>query len=75
MILKDPQARRVFHYPEYHYEPFGNTPEGGAFSKGAIDMAVLFDQDRDCYLACLAYECKRLKFSGRTARVRWRRNT
>ena len=56
-ILGDPQARRLFHYLEYHYEPFGYTPEGRAFSKGEIDMAVLLDQDRDCYLA---YECKRL---------------
>ena len=56
-VLEDAQARRLFHYLEYHYEPFGYTSEGRAFSKGEIDMAVLLDQDRDCYLA---YECKRL---------------
>ena len=56
-VLKDAQARRLFHYLEYHYEPFGYTPEGRAFSKGEIDMAVLLDQERDRYLA---YECKRL---------------
>lgn len=56
-ILQDVPARRLFHYLEYHYEPFGYTPEGRAFSKGEIDMAVLLDQDRDRYLA---YECKRL---------------
>ena len=56
-ISKDPQARRLFHHLEYHYEPFGYTPEGLAFSKGEIDMAVLLDRERDRYLA---YECKRL---------------
>ena len=56
-VSKDASARRLFHYVEYHYEPFGYTPEGRAFSKGKIDMAVLLDQDRDRYLA---YECKRL---------------
>ena len=56
-VSKDAKARRLFHHLEYHYEPFGYTPEGRAFSKGEIDMAVLLDQDRDRYLA---YECKRL---------------
>lgn len=56
-ISKDPKARRLFHHLEYHYEPFGFTVEGRAFSKGKIDMAVLLDQEREHYLA---YECKRL---------------
>ena len=56
-VLMDAQARRLFHYLEYHYEPFGYTPDGRAFSKGEVDMAVLLDQRRDRYLA---YECKRL---------------
>ena len=56
-ISKDREARRLFHNLEYHYEPFGYTREGRAFSKGEIDMAVLLDQERDRYLA---YECKRL---------------
>lgn len=57
MVSKDAQARRLFHYLEYHFEPFGYTAEGLAYSKGEIDMAVLLDQERDRYLA---YECKRL---------------
>ncbi len=57
IVSKDPQARRLFHHLEYHYEPFGYTAEGLAYSKGEIDMAVLLDQERDRYLA---YECKRL---------------
>ena len=56
-VSKDAKARRLFHHLEYHYEPFGYTLEGRAFSKGEIDMAVLLDQERDRYLA---YECKRL---------------
>ena len=57
VVSKDAEARRLFHYLEYHYEPFGYTAEGLAYSKGEIDMAVLLDQERDRYLA---YECKRL---------------
>ena len=56
-VLMDAQARRLFHYLEYHYEPVGYTPDGRAFSKGEVDMAVLLDQGRHRYLA---YECKRL---------------
>ena len=48
---------RRFHWIECQYEPFGHTPEGAAYSKGRIDMAVFLNQDRDMYLA---YECKRL---------------
>ena len=57
VVSKDAKARRLFHHLEYHYKPFGYTPEGLAFSKGEIDMALLPNQDRDRYLA---YECKRL---------------
>ena len=56
-VLKDAKARRLFHHVEYHYEPFGYTADGLAFSLGEIDMAVLLDRDRERYLA---YECKRL---------------
>ena len=52
-----PQARRLFHWLEFQYEPFGYTSKGTAYSKGKIDMAVLLDQERERYLA---YECKRL---------------
>ena len=57
IVSKDAKARRLFHYVEYHYEPFAYTADGLAFSMGEIDMAVLLDQDRERYLA---YECKRL---------------
>lgn len=56
-LSKDGEARKLFHWLEYQFEPFGFTPDGLAFSKGQIDMAVLLDQDRERYLA---YECKRL---------------
>ncbi|MDE0005037.1 MAG: hypothetical protein OXQ29_20290 [Rhodospirillaceae bacterium] len=61
-ITKDVRARRLFHYLEYHYEPFGYTADGVAYSKGEIDMVVLLDQEREQYLA---YECKRLNVAGR----------
>ena len=57
ILSKDPRARRLFHWLEFQYEPFGYTPQGTAYSKGKIDMALLLDQDRERYLA---YECKRL---------------
>ena len=57
LLQRDPDTRSRFHWIEFQYEPFGYTPEGTAYSKGRVDMAVILDQDRDTYLA---YECKRL---------------
>ena len=57
LLTKDAEARRIFYYLEYQFEPEGFTPEGSAFSKGQIDLAVLLDQGCTRYLA---YECKRL---------------
>ena len=57
ILSKDPQARRLFYWLEFQYEPFGFTPVGTAFSRGKIDMALFLDRDRERYLA---YECKRL---------------
>ena len=57
LLRKDRQARRLFHWLAFQYEPIGHTPDGTAYSKGKIDMAVLLDQDHERYLA---YECKRL---------------
>ena len=57
ILLKDPQARRLFHSLVFHYEPFGYMPNGEAYSKGQIDMALVLDQVGKYYLA---YECKRL---------------
>lgn len=56
VLVRDGILRR-FHWIELQYEPVGHTPEGTAYSKGRIDMAVFLNQDRDMYLA---YECKRL---------------
>ena len=57
MLSKDPGARRLFHWLEFQYEPFGSAADGSAYSKGRIDMALLVDRGRERYLA---YECKRL---------------
>ena len=57
ILSRDPKARRLFHHLAYQHEPFGYTADGGAYSKGRIDMALLLDQERERYLA---YECKRL---------------
>lgn len=57
ILLKDPKSRRLFYWIEFHFEPFGYTPEGVAYSKGQIDIAVILDKNREKYLA---YECKRL---------------
>ncbi len=56
-LAKDPIVRRLCHWVEYQFEPFGLSPDGSKFSKGKIDIAVLFDWERERYLA---YECKRL---------------
>lgn len=63
ILTKDAEARLIFYHLEYQFEPEGFTPEGLAFSKGQIDLAVLLDQGCTRYLA---YECKRLNvhFSG-----------
>jgi len=54
---KDPVVRRICHWVEFQFEPFGTTPTGTQFSKGKIDIAVLLDWERERYVA---YECKRL---------------
>ena len=57
LLQRDTGILRRFHWIEFQYEPFGHTPDGTAYSKGRIDVAVFLNQDRDTYLA---YECKRL---------------
>ena len=54
---KDPVVRRLCHWIEYQYEPFGLAADGSRYSKGKIDLVALFDRERERYLA---YECKRL---------------
>ena len=56
-LSKDPIVRRICHWVEFQFEPVGIASDGSKFSKGKIDIAVLFDWERDRYLA---YECKRL---------------
>jgi hypothetical protein len=57
ILSKDIVVRRICHWVEYQFEPFGTHPNGAKFSKGKIDIAVLIDWERERYLA---YECKRL---------------
>lgn len=57
LLVMDADARRIFYYLEYQFEPLGFTTEGLAYSKGQIDLAVMLDQG---YTHYLAYECKRL---------------
>ena len=57
LLSKDAGVRRMCHWVEYQYEPFGTHPNGMKFSKGKIDIAILLDWERERYLA---YECKRL---------------
>lgn len=56
-LAKDVVVRRLCHWVEYQFEPFGLATDGSKYSKGIIDIAVLFDWERERYLA---YECKRL---------------
>lgn len=56
-LTKDVIVRRLCHWVEYQFEPFGFASDGSKYSKGKIDIAVLFDWERERYLA---YECKRL---------------
>ena len=51
-----PGARRLG-FIVYQFVPRGHHPDGIAFSKGKIDMAVLLNRTSSQYLA---YECKRL---------------
>ena len=51
LLSRDPGARRLFHWLEFQYEPFGFTADGMAYSKGRIDMALLVDRERERYLA------------------------
>jgi hypothetical protein len=57
LLGKDEVVRRICHWVEFQFEPFGTASNGAKFSKGKIDIAVLLDWERERYLA---YECKRL---------------
>ena len=65
LLTRDAEARLIFYYLEFQFEPEGFTADGLAFSKGQIDLAVLLDQGRTHYLA---FECKRLNVEYNGAR-------
>ena len=56
-LSADPIVREICYFIAYQHEPFGLFTDGTKYSKGKIDLAVLFDWERERYLA---YECKRL---------------
>ena len=66
ILSKNREARRLFHWLEFQYEPFGYSSNGAAYSKGKIDMALFLDQERERYLA---YECKRLNVLNSGVRI------
>ena len=65
LLSKDPIVRRLCHWIEYQYEPFGFAADGSRFSMGRSDIGVLIDRERDRYLA---YECKRLNVTNSGSR-------
>lgn len=65
LLGKDATVRRLCHWIEYQYEPFGLAADGSRYSKGKIDIGVVFDWERDRYLA---YECKRLNVINKAGR-------
>jgi hypothetical protein len=66
LLTKDSIVRRICHWVAYQHEPFGLAADGSRYSKGKIDIAVLFDWERERYLA---YECKRLNVVGSNGRA------
>jgi hypothetical protein len=66
LLAKDPVVRRICYWVAYQHEPFGIAANGSKYSKGKIDIAVLFDWERERYLA---YECKRLNVVGSGGRA------
>ena len=57
-LRDDRHVRRWFHFVAFQFHPPGYEPNGLAYSKGRIDVAVLLlDPLAEGYLA---YECKRL---------------
>ena len=40
LLVRDPDVRHRFHWIEYQYEPFGHAPDGTAYSRGRVDIAV-----------------------------------
>lgn len=65
LLSKDPIVRRICHWVEYQFEPFGTHANGHKFSKGKIDICILLDWEREQYIA---YEGKRLNITYRGQR-------
>lgn len=63
-LCLDAEAREVFEYFEYQFEPDRIDEYGVAKSLGKIDMAAHVSFDRKTYLA---YECKRLNVSAKNS--------
>jgi hypothetical protein len=66
LLSNDAVVRRICHWVEYQFEPFGFDASGAAFSKGKIDMAIILDGERTRYLA---YECKRLNVTTKSVKA------
>jgi hypothetical protein len=64
LLCQDSEVRRIG-YLEYQYVPFSMISGGGVSEKGFVDIAVVLDQERDCYIA---YECKRLNVKNKRKR-------
>lgn len=64
-LCNDSIVRRICHWVEYQFEPFGINENGSKYSKGKIDIAILLDWNREQYVA---YECKRLNVTHRGKR-------
>ena len=66
LLSNDAVVRRICHWVDYQFEPFGFDATGAAFSKGKIDMAIILDGERTRYLA---YECKRLNVTTKSGKA------
>lgn len=65
LLGKDATVRRLCHWIEYQYEPFGLASDWSRYSKGKIDIGVVLNWERDRYIA---YECKRLNVISKSGR-------
>jgi hypothetical protein len=65
-LSNDAVVRRICHWIEFQYEPFGINQNGSYYSKGKVDMAAFLDWNRERYIA---YECKRLNVTRKGKRI------
>ncbi len=50
-LAKDAVVRRLCHWVEYQFEPFGWATDGSKYSKGIVHIGILFDWGRYRYLS------------------------